>query len=71
MYNNSYTQCICTKYCISIQDFIHQVYETRRERALLVRVQSVPDPSQHLSVVLQNGFIKIRISLDSYNTEEV
>lgn len=39
--------------------------------ATLVKVASKNDNRQYLSVVLQNGFLKLIVSLDSYNTERV
>lgn len=51
-------------------DFYFKVDELRRSEAVLVRVQSLKDPRQHMSVILQNGFLKLIISLDSYNAEK-
>ena len=42
-----------------------------RPPAVLVQVKSRNDSKQHMSVILQNGFLKLVVSLDSYNTERV
>jgi len=52
----------------------HDVFVRRKEEArplpVLVQVQSSYDRSrQHMSVILQNGFLKLVVSLNSYNSE--
>ena len=54
----------------------HDVFVRRKEEArplpVLVQVQSSYDRSrQHMSVILQNGFLKLVVSLNSYNSETV
>lgn len=50
--------------------FKHDVVsDDPRPPAVLVQVKSRNDSKQHMSVILQNGFLKLVVSLDSYNTE--
>ena len=52
--------------------FIREKEENIRPVPILVQVKSSNSFSrQHLTIVLQNGFLKLLVSLDSYNTEKV
>lgn len=41
------------------------------KEAVLVEVRSAMDESQYFSIRLQNGFVKLRLMLDSYKEEVV
>ena len=50
---------------------IFQIFDVRKSAAVLVRVESKYDATQHISLILRNGFLKLVVSLHSYFVERV
>ena len=54
-----------------LYQIFRQIFDVRKSAAVLVRVESKYDATQHISLILRNGFLKLVVSLHSYFVERV